>query len=160
MAESDFAGRRDGPPTRREFVDGLLTCALGATAIAVALPVAGYLVPPDSPESQDASVVLPFAAEELLPNSGRVFRFGNEPGIVLRTPSGELRAFSARCTHLSCTVQYAPEQSRVMCACHGGWFDLTGRNVAGPPPRPLTAFVVNLRRRAGGEGHDLVVSRT
>jgi Rieske Fe-S protein len=121
--------------------------------------VTQYVMPPESSESQDEAVVLPFPLEELPVNSGRIFRFGADPGIVIRTPSGEVRAFSARCTHLSCIVQYAPEQSRVTCACHGGSFDLTGRNVGGPPPRPLPAFVVNLRQRAGGGGHDIVVSR-
>lgn len=146
-------------PTRREFVDHLLTVALGATAVAVAVPALGYVVPPEQAESQEGSVVLTFPAEELAPNSGRIFRFGNEPGLIVRTPSGELRAFAARCTHLSCIVQFAPEQQRIHCACHGGWFDLAGRNVAGPPPRPLTAFTVNTRRRQGGDGHDIVVSR-
>ncbi len=146
-------------PTRREFVDHMLAVALGATAVAAAVPALAYIVPPEGGEAQEASVVLPFAAEELAPNSGRIFRFGNEPGMVLRTPAGELRAFAARCTHLSCIVQYAPEQQRIACACHGGWFDLAGRNVAGPPPRPLPAFTVNTRRRQGGEGHDIVVSR-
>ncbi len=146
-------------PTRREFVDHMLVVALGATGVAAAVPALAYIVPPEGGEPEEASVVLPFPAEELQPNSGRIFRFGNEPGMVLRTPSGELRAFAARCTHLSCIVQYAPEQQRIQCACHGGWFDLAGRNVAGPPPRPLPAFVVNTRRRQGGEGHDIVVSR-
>ena len=85
-------------PTRREFVDHMLVVALGATAVAAAVPALAYIVPPESGEPEESSVVLPFAAEELQPNSGRIFRFGNEPGMVLRTPSGELRAFAARCT--------------------------------------------------------------
>ncbi len=146
-------------PTRREFVDVMLLGALGATAIAAAVPALQYLVPPESGESQAAETVLPFPAEELAKNTGRIFKFGNEPGLVVRTETGEVRAFSARCTHLACIVQYAPRESRIFCACHAGWYDLTGKNVAGPPPRPLKAYAVNLRRRQGGEGHDIVVSR-
>lgn len=155
------AAGADGPePTRRELVDVLLVGALGATAIAALVPALGYIVPPDVGESEEASAVLPFALEELPRNSGRIFKFGNEPGLVIRTDKGDVRAFGARCTHLACIVQYAPREGRINCACHGGWFDLSGKNVAGPPPRPLEAFTVNLRRRQGGEGHDIVVSRT
>jgi cytochrome b6-f complex iron-sulfur subunit len=103
--------------------------------------------------------VLPFSAEELAVNSGRIFKFGNQPGLVLKTAAGDIRAFSAKCTHLSCIVQFMPAAGRINCACHGGWYDVTGKNVAGPPPRPLESYVVNLRRRQGGAGHDIVVSR-
>ena len=43
---------------------------------------------------------------ELKPNSGKIFRFGSRPGLLIRTASGEYRAISATCTHLGCTVQY------------------------------------------------------
>ena len=149
----------DPEPTRREFVDYMVAGAPGMTAIAAIVPAASYLVPPEGGEAQTASTVLPFPAEELAPNSGRIFKFGNKPGLVLKTAGGEIRAFSAQCTHLSCIVQYAPEERRILCNCHAGWYDLTGKNVAGPPPRPLESYVVNLRRRPGGPEHDIVVSR-
>ena len=79
------------------------------------------------------------------PNSGKIFRFGNRPGLLLRTASGEYRAMSATCTHLSCTVQYRDDQRNVWCACHNGMYDLNGRNVSGPPPRPLETFEVQVR---------------
>jgi cytochrome b6-f complex iron-sulfur subunit len=149
----------EGGSSRREFVDLMLIGALGVTAIAALIPAASYAVPPEGGETQTDETVLPFSAEELATNSGRIFKFGNQPGIAIKTASGDIRAFSAKCTHLSCIVQYAPAAGRINCNCHGGWYDLTGKNVAGPPPRPLTAYVVNLRRRQGGEGHDIVVSR-
>ena len=83
-----------------------------------------------------------------------IFRFGGRPGILIRTPEGELRAFSAVCTHLDCTVQYKADTAQIWCACHNGFFDLNGSVVAGPPPRPLERFTVNQR------GSDIVVSRT
>jgi Rieske Fe-S protein len=70
----------------------------------------------------------------------------------LKTPGGELRAFSARCTHLDCTVQYREDLNHIWCACHNGHFDLAGRNIAGPPPTPLERFDVNVR------GSQIVVS--
>ncbi|MCB9898577.1 MAG: ubiquinol-cytochrome c reductase iron-sulfur subunit [Planctomycetes bacterium] len=154
----DTQGPAEGP-TRRELVDYMLGGAFVLTGAATLYPALNYLVPPESGEAETSSVVLPFSAEELQPDSGRIFKFGNQPGIALKTPQGEIRAFDARCSHLSCIVQYASEQHRIMCACHMGWYDLTGRNVAGPPPRPLTAFTVNLRKRKGSDGTEIVVSR-
>ena len=37
---------------------------------------------------------------DLANDSGVLFKFGNRPGILLRTAAGEWRAFSAVCTHL------------------------------------------------------------
>jgi len=146
---------RPGSPksTRRRFVNWLLgTSAVGYVA-AVIYPISRYLMPPPAGESTASTVTLSFAPEEIAPNSGRVFRFGNEPAIVIRTPTGELRAFSAVCTHLQCTVQYREDLTQIWCACHNGHFDLTGRNVEGPPPRPLEAYDVNVR------GDQIVVSK-
>jgi hypothetical protein len=41
-----------------------------------------------------------------------------------------------------------PASERFICPCHGGVYDLLGRRVGGPPPRPLDRFptrVVNGR---------------
>lgn len=41
------------------------------------------------------------------------------------------------CTHLGCIPAFAPSEGLFKCACHGGEFDVSGKNVFGPPPRPL-----------------------
>ena len=49
------------------------------------------------------------------------------------------------CTHLGCTVQYREDKDAIWCACHGGQYDAhTGKNVAGPPPKPLTPLKVEV----------------
>ena len=138
--------------TRRSFIDFLLSTSLGATVMSVVYPVVQFLIPPAVSEAQQNNVVAG-SAKELKPNSGKVFKFGSRPAIVVRTPTGEFRAFSAICTHLNCTVQYRDDFQHIWCACHGGQFDLNGLNVAGPPPRPLEEYAVNL------SGDDIVVSK-
>jgi cytochrome b6-f complex iron-sulfur subunit len=133
------------PSSRRNMFNWFLSTSVGAFVLSVAYPVSRYLVPPEIPESSAASVMLPFKADEVKPNSGRLFKFGSRPGLILRTESGELRAFSAICTHLNCTVQYRDDLAHIWCACHNGHYDLNGRNIAGPPPRPLEALVVNVQ---------------
>ena len=53
--------------------------------------------------------------------------------------TGNYRALSATCTHLGCIVQYRSDLQEIWCACHNGLYDLNGRNISGPPPRPLAA---------------------
>ncbi len=132
------------PIPRRRFVQALLGGGFLATAIAFLYPIFRYLVPPKASDLGSDAVVAGRVGE-LKPNSGKVFRFGNRPGLLIRTSSGEYRAMSASCTHLSCTVQYRDDLRQVWCACHNGKYDLNGRNISGPPPRPLEAFEVQVR---------------
>ena len=115
-----------------------------ATAFAFVYPVIRYLVPPKISDLGSDSVVAGRVGE-LKPNSGKVFRFGSRPGVLIRTAEGEYKAMSAVCTHLGCTVQYRDDTKRVWCACHNGMYDLNGRNISGPPPKPLEAFDVQVR---------------
>ena len=148
--------RLDAEFGRRTFLDALIGVGFVSTAVAIAYPVARYLVPPASGEPETASAVAARAAE-LKPNSAKVFKFGSRPGIVVRTADGEVRAFSAVCTHLDCTVQFKSDTSQLWCACHNGTYDLGGNVVSGPPPRALERYVVNLRGEPGQE--EIVVSR-
>lgn len=139
--------------SRRGLLEWFIGTSAGAFLLAVFYPLARYLVPPEAAESAAASVTLAVKAAEVKPNSGQIFKFGNRPGILVRTPAGEFRAFSAVCTHLNCTVQFRPDLAHIWCACHNGHFDLNGINISGPPPRPLDPLVVNVR------GDQIVVSR-
>lgn len=140
--------------SRRKFVDWilsrtlttwLLSTSIGGLVLAVVYPSARYLIPPASAESAASNVTLPYKPEDIANDTGTIFKFGNRPGILISTSAGELRAFSATCTHLGCIVQYRPDLGHIWCACHNGHFDLNGKNIAGPPPRPLEQYAVNTR---------------
>jgi cytochrome b6-f complex iron-sulfur subunit len=141
---------------RRSFLDALLTVGFVSTAAAIAYPVARFLVPPPGGEPDTQSVIAGRIGALRL-NSAAIFKFGSKPGIVVRAADGEVRAFSAVCTHLDCTVQYKDDTSQLWCACHNGTYDLSGAVVSGPPPRGLEPFVVNLRGE--GDEAEIVVSR-
>jgi Rieske Fe-S protein len=115
-------------------------------------PVVRYLVPPAVTDLGGNDIVAAKLAE-LKPNSAKIFRFGSRPGLLIMNSDGTYRALSATCTHLGCTVQYRSDLREVWCACHNGIYDLNGRNVSGPPPRPLDVFDVHVR------GDEVVVSR-
>lgn len=151
------AAEPDTVVERRTFLDAVLAFGFVSTALAVLYPVARYLVPPATGEPATASAVAGKAGA-LQPNSGVLFRFGSKPGLLVRTPDNELRAFNAVCTHLDCTVQYKSDTSQIWCACHNGIYDLAGNVVSGPPPRALERFDVKLRGEPGNE--DVIVTRT
>lgn len=132
------------PVPRRRFVEVLLGTGFLATAAAFIYPVLRYLAPPKTSDLGSDAVVAGKVGELKL-NSGRIFRFGSHPGLLIRTADGAYRALSATCTHLSCTVQYRDDLGEVWCACHNGKYNLDGRNISGPPPRPLEAFEVQVR---------------
>lgn len=143
---------RSCPMTRRCLLDGCLGAGLAGVAGSIVYPLAAYLVPPETRDLPKGEAV---AAQvgELAPNAWKIFKFGTRPGLLIHTASGEYRAFSAVCTHLNCTVQYRPEEQVILCACHRGLFDMTGKNVGGPPPRPLESYGVRV------QGGDIIVSR-
>ncbi len=85
------------------------------------------------------------ATQEFPVNAGRIVKFGSRPVLVIRAGEDDWRAFSGTCTHLDCTVQYRSELHQIWCACHNGFYDLNGKVVAGPPPRPLEEFDVHIR---------------
>ncbi len=137
---------------RRNFLDYLFGMGLTALAASVLYPLVRYLIPPKVTEVTHTSV-LAGKASEIAANSGKIFAFGGKPAILLRTPEGELRALTAVCTHLACTVQYRSDYKHIWCACHDGHYDLHGQVLSGPPPRPLEEYKVTVK------GDDVVVSR-
>lgn len=139
-------------PGRRTFLQMLLGAGLLGSLASFFYPVLRYMIPPASAELNSDEVVAGKIGELKL-NSGKIFRFGSRPGIIVRNAVGEYKALSATCTHLDCIVQYRGDLRRIWCACHNGMYDLSGRNISGPPPRPLEAYDVNVR------GDEIFVSR-
>jgi Rieske Fe-S protein len=134
------------------FLNYFLGTSLGATLSAIIYPVIQFLIPPSVSEAAQSNVVAG-TSTELRPGTGKIFKFGSQPGLLIKTATGETRAFSATCTHLNCTVQYRADLDHIWCACHDGHYDINGKNLSGPPPRPLDQYVVNFR------GDEIVVSK-
>jgi thiosulfate dehydrogenase [quinone] large subunit len=105
-------------------------------------PRAAHHTAPAAPKQ--ASQSLPRGAVRLGPSSrlprgqGGTYRDPGDgsPDIVVRDSQGQIRAFSAVCTHAGCTVGY--QGGQIVCPCHGGTFDpKTGAVISGPPPSGL-----------------------
>ncbi len=138
--------------SRRDFLKYLLNLGVVGFAASIFYPLIAYLKPP----KQNEVVVSSVSAGKLSAfekDSGKIIRFGSKPVIVIRTASGDVRAFSAICTHLGCTVQFRKDFGTIWCACHNGKYDLNGKNISGPPPRPLDAYKAIIK------GDEIIISK-
>ena len=87
------------------------------------------------------------ASLDQLVNGSLVFNYPGpqDPCVLVRTKEGTLVAYSQKCTHLSCAVIPRPDLGVLQCPCHEGLFELsTGRQLAGPPPRPLPRITIDV----------------
>jgi len=122
--------------SKRDFLKYILGGSFLAWVATILYPLVAYLKPPKQAEVEVTSVKVG-KLQDIEKESGQIVKFGNKPVILVRAANGELSAFNATCTHLDCTVQFRKDMGVIWCACHNGKYDLTGRNIAGPPPRPL-----------------------
>ena len=141
-----MSDKNSGPTVRRRsFVNGFLGATITALTGAVVYPILRFLSPPKVPEAT-GNRVLAGKVSEMNDAGWKIFPFGQEPGILVKVDAGKYRAFTATCTHLDCTVQFHDETQRIWCPCHNGFYDLEGRNVAGPPPHPRPGDALSASR--------------
>jgi Rieske Fe-S protein len=72
---------------------------------------------------------------------------------------GQLYAFCNICSHMQCDVHWEPSLSLFECPCHGGLYAITGRNVGGPPPQPLSQWVHRVYVDAQGKHYLQIANR-
>jgi Rieske Fe-S protein len=128
---------------RRKFLNTLLSLSGIGGVLAVFYPILSFLNPPKSAEPEVNSIKAGLN-NEFQANSSKIIKFGRTPVILIKTEDNQYKALSAGCTHLDCIVQYKKDTKQILCACHNGIYDLNGRNVSGPPPRPLEQYDVKV----------------
>ena len=128
---------------RRQFIGYLLGFSIVATAVGVFTPVLGYLWPPSRTSSGGAGRVQAGTTADFPAGSGQVVAVNDKPVIVVNTAQGEMKAYSAICTHLGCIVEWDQRRQIILCPCHDGRFNpVNGAVISGPPPAPLPQLAV------------------
>jgi Rieske Fe-S protein len=130
----------EGESSRRGFLDRLIGVSAVAWAASIVYPILKYLKPLPQVGGAGPVALSPAEQAKLASEKFVIVPAGGKRALVFRNAAGELRAMDARCTHEGCTVQFAAAEGNIWCACHNGRFDLEGRVISGPPPRPLTVF--------------------
>jgi cytochrome b6-f complex iron-sulfur subunit len=119
---------------RRGFLRFLLS-VFSLTALGSFLyPISRFIAPPLASKFTSKLSI----EKDLIPVGGaKEIVLGNAPAIIINVPDKGYVAVSRVCTHLGCLVQYDKKEKRLLCPCHAGVFDLEGKVLSGPPPKPL-----------------------
>ncbi len=140
--------------SRREFIKKSIYGVLVLFAAAFLIPGIRLLMP--SSRRSKELVYFPLISEDEIPRTGvkkaeLLFTVSGKERksrvFIVSAPDESLLVLSATCSNLGCLVNYNKIKREFICPCHGGRYDLTGKNIAGPPPAPLTRFP--LRRQDG-----------
>ena len=154
MSSVTAAGAQQSGETRRQW---LVRCFWSATALVTAgivSPLVGYFVGPLLRKRAETRVRLGDLADfpvdrpqkvefVLRKRDGWVTDEGRHAAWVVRSGERTL-VFDPRCTHLGCAYHWHAETSQFLCPCHNGLYDIEGRVVGGPPPRPLDTYPVTV----------------
>jgi nitrite reductase/ring-hydroxylating ferredoxin subunit len=128
---------------RRDF-GRFLVLISGAFVAGQAWIAAGHLVRRNRPPPPRARVG---SLRDLPIGAATTFDYptARDRCLLVRTGERAVVAYSQSCTHLSCAVVPRVREGVLHCPCHEGYFDLyTGRNIAGPPPRPLPRIAIEI----------------
>jgi len=128
-------------PPRRDFLNIAVGGSAAAFAVAMGYPVARYAEPRRRVTSGPTTVG---KVEDFPVGGARTVLVHDRPVLMIRGADGQIRALSAICTHLQCVVGWSPEKNQIECPCHGGIYSGDGKNIAGPPPRPLQELEVTV----------------
>ena len=146
---------------RRKLLNWMLGTSVVGLLGSILYPIFRYVSPPEVPEATTNQIEAgPTNDPQLLEKGFKIIRFGSDPVILVRVAEDDFRAFAATCTHLDCIVEYQKDTERIWCNCHNGEYDLSGRNVGGPPPKPLEPYSVHLASTAPGQPDNIVVVRS
>jgi cytochrome b6-f complex iron-sulfur subunit len=129
------------PRERRRVLKALIAGAVAMFIAPFAYAIDRYLSFNGSALSGASASVN--SSELAISGSSTVIDIAGEPVVVVNEPTRGIRAFTATCTHMGCTVRYRSDHDDFYCKCHQGRFDSDGVNVPGTkPPSPLTELMV------------------
>lgn len=134
--------------TRRNFLSKLLLGLGLVLAALIGIPVLGFVISPIFRKKESRWIPIAWL-EDLKSQGPQEVQFTTvkqdawlranvkQSVYVLRATGDNFTVFSAACTHLGCVVHWDSSKNKFLCPCHGGQFDINGKVVSGPPPKPL-----------------------
>ena len=68
--------------------------------------------------------------------------------VIVSKKSGQIKIFSAKCTHLGCTINKS-EDNHLVCPCHGSQYSFDGKPVKGPANKGLNELPFKIDTQTG-----------
>ena len=152
------ATRREGsdPPEQRigsrrtffKWATGILSTLMG---VGITVPILGYVILPALQRQKrpwmqvgDVETLLADQPQELTYESARKDGWwttkSKKAVWAIKQSSGSITVFSPICPHLGCGYRWNAGDHHFKCPCHGSVYDITGKVLGGPAPRPLDAL--------------------
>ena len=138
--------------SRRSFLGVLLGLASTFIGALLAVPVLRYIFYPLTASAEDSNwaevgslasvsdVQTPLRRTLDLKQLDGWREIASQPIVYIIKEGGKLKALSAICTHLGCTVPWDPGRNEFVCPCHGGTYSADGTHISGPPRRSLDSL--------------------
>ncbi len=137
---------------RRRFLSGVIKLFFLLLTLASGLIALVYTYPARIRKLK--TVYIPVLDEEDIPRRGvktvtYTYRRGEH---IISTRAfvvnhrGSLYVLSPVCTHLGCLVNWHRKKQQFLCPCHGGRYDIEGKVLGGPPPKPLTRLPLKIQK--------------
>ncbi len=148
----------DKDVSRRDFIKATTVLVGGFIGAMIAIPAIGYLISPALRKNEDNAWIDLGQLDQYPIGVPKLFQFtrtkvngwersGMTYGVfVVRTDQTNTRVFSNICTHLGCHISWHPDIKNYVSPCHDGHFDILGKVVSGPPPRPLDEFTTKVEK--------------
>lgn len=134
---------------RREFLTfawlaslGFLTLNIGGMTYLFAMP--------RFKEGEFGGVFTVGKVSELPPAGSPPVNYPKVRFWLTRTPEG-VSALYKVCTHLGCLYNWNDQENKFICPCHGSQFQPDGTYLAGPAPRSLDQFKIQVVDANSGE---------
>jgi menaquinol-cytochrome c reductase iron-sulfur subunit len=137
--------------TRRRFFQLVIQASAGFIGVSLAVPLVGYLISPalkrraqqwvDVASAGELPTGVPTQLEYVATVQDGYLESKMQKAVwAVKQSNGEVTVFSPMCTHLGCGYHWDGGSQQFKCPCHGSVYDISGRVVAGPAPRPLDAL--------------------
>lgn len=142
-------GRLDLPTgQRRTFFRWITRLAAGLIGLGLAVPLAGYVASPAFRRRRQTWVSVGSVADlpagepraldyVLTQQDGWMETQARKAVWAVKQADGQVAVFSPLCTHLGCGYRWNPPDRTFHCPCHGSTYDINGKVLSGPAPRPL-----------------------
>lgn len=137
--------------TRRNFLWSLIVGIGAVISAVVGIPLTGFLISPAIRKEQEEWSPIADLTEIPISEPTRVTYTSVKKDAwlqatskkivyVVRKSNSDIYVLSTVCTHMGCLVHWDDSKKEFLCPCHGGVYDIEGKVIAGPPPRPLDRF--------------------
>ena len=143
MAETVAAARG---VTRREFLNYVWGAAMTLFMAEMGGAIFLYALPRFKPGEFGGTFSIPASS---LPKPDDAPLANQEGRFWLANTNQGVYALYKVCTHLGCLYAWSTINHRFECPCHGSKFQLNGTYIAGPAPRSLDGFVIQVQDASG-----------